>query len=48
MDRVISSYTPTVRALRYARQHTPIAGTADRSANSGHACHPGLVRRRGA
>ncbi|WP_327259604.1 MULTISPECIES: CHAT domain-containing protein [unclassified Streptomyces] len=22
MDRVISSYTPTVRALRYARQHT--------------------------
>ena len=23
MDRVISSYTPTIRALQYARQHTP-------------------------
>ena len=35
MDCVISSYTPTIRALRYARQHTPIAGTADRSQTSG-------------
>ena len=25
MDRVVSSYTPTIRALRYARQHTPRA-----------------------
>ncbi|NGO48156.1 CHAT domain-containing tetratricopeptide repeat protein [Streptomyces ureilyticus] len=24
MDRVISSYTPTVRALRHARQHAPV------------------------
>ncbi|MGW3819159.1 hypothetical protein [Streptomyces sp. NPDC005046] len=23
LDRVVSSYTPTVRALRYARQRTP-------------------------
>ena len=23
MDRVVSSYTPTIRALQYARQHTP-------------------------
>ena len=29
MDRVISSYTPTVRALRYARQH--LRAAADRS-----------------
>jgi hypothetical protein len=31
MDRVVSSYTPTIRALRYARQHTPppAAGVPD-------------------
>jgi tetratricopeptide (TPR) repeat protein len=27
MDRVISSYTPTIRALRYARQHHPTLPT---------------------
>ncbi|MEJ8652797.1 CHAT domain-containing protein [Streptomyces sp. MS1.AVA.3] len=27
MDRVVSSYTPTVRALRHARQHTPVPDT---------------------
>ena len=29
MDRVISSWTPTIRALRYARQHTPAPDTKD-------------------
>lgn len=31
MDRVISSYTPTIRALRYARQHALTAGPIRKS-----------------
>jgi len=31
MDRVISSYTPTVRALRYAREHTTGAAVPSRA-----------------
>jgi hypothetical protein len=42
MDRVISSYTPTVRALRYARQHIPAAATANRSLVVAMPVTPGL------
>jgi hypothetical protein len=43
MDRVVSSYTPTARALRYAREH-PSAGPADRSLIVAMPSTPGLPR----
>jgi hypothetical protein len=42
MDCVISSYTPTIRALRYARQHIPVGATADRSLIVAMPITPGL------
>ena len=42
MDRVVSSCTPTVRALRYARQHAPAAGAAGRALIVAMPVTPGL------
>jgi tetratricopeptide (TPR) repeat protein len=42
MDRVISSYTPTVRALGYARQHLSAPETASRSLIVAMPVTPGL------
>ncbi|NUR57768.1 MAG: CHAT domain-containing protein [Catenulispora sp.] len=35
IDRVVSSYTPTIRALRYSRQQAAIASAADNTDGSG-------------
>nr|MDT0520536.1 CHAT domain-containing protein [Streptomyces sp. DSM 41633] len=44
MDRVISSYTPTIRALRHARQHTPVPTAAvDRALIVAMHTTPGVV-----
>jgi CHAT domain-containing protein len=43
MDRVVSSYTPTVRALRYARQHGRAAAAADRLLVVAMPTTPGLA-----
>jgi hypothetical protein len=45
MDRVVSSYSPTIRALRYARQHTPAASTQDRALLVAMPTTPGLAGR---
>ncbi|MFJ4526200.1 CHAT domain-containing protein [Streptomyces sp. NPDC088810] len=42
MDRVISSYTPTVRALRYARQHTRVPDAQNRGLVVAMPTTPGL------
>ncbi len=42
MDRVISSYTPTVRALRYARQRASAAGAPGRALIVAMPVTPGL------
>ena len=43
MDLVVSSYTPTIRALRYARQHASDAGSPGRSLIVGMPTTPGLT-----
>jgi hypothetical protein len=42
MDLVVSSYTPTIRALRYARQHASSAGSPGRTLIVGMPTTPGL------
>ncbi|AZQ35794.1 CHAT domain-containing protein [Streptomyces cyaneochromogenes] len=42
MDRVVSSYTPTIRALRHARRRRSAAGAADRSLVVAMPTTPGL------
>ena len=42
MDRVVSSYTPTIRALRHARQHTTAPTTPGRSLIVAMPTTPGL------
>jgi tetratricopeptide (TPR) repeat protein len=45
MDRVISSYTPTIRALRYARQHSSAAVPASRALIVAMPTTPGVAGR---
>ncbi|WP_186319180.1 CHAT domain-containing protein [Streptomyces sp. SAJ15] len=42
MDRVVSSHTPTVRALRHARQHTPVPAAPARGLVIAMPTTPGL------
>ncbi|MGH3846544.1 MAG: CHAT domain-containing tetratricopeptide repeat protein, partial [Pseudonocardiaceae bacterium] len=44
MDRVVSSYTPTITALRHARQHTTTQATADQTLIIAMPTTPGLSR----
>jgi tetratricopeptide (TPR) repeat protein len=45
MDRVVSSYTPTIRALRYARQRTTTPVGADRALIVAMPTTPGVLGR---